>query len=71
MSEKMAEAREQSRDIMQTTVEEARKEAERLREEKLQQVEQEKETLLRDNTHVTDALIDDICRIVLETENKI
>ena len=69
MSEKMMQAREQSRDIVQTTVDEAKKEAERLREERLKQVDQDKEALLQDNPHITDALIDDICRIVLNTEN--
>ena len=69
MTEKMAEAREKSREIMQATVEEAKREAERLREERIKQVEQEKDALLSSHTDATDALVDNICRIVLNTEN--
>jgi len=69
MSEKMADAREKAREIMQATVEEAKKEAECLREEKLKQVDHEKESLLNSNTDVTGTLIDDICRIVLDTDD--
>jgi len=69
-SEKITQAREQSLEIMQTMVEEAKKEGERYREEKLKKVDQEKEALIQNNADATNALIDDICRIVLNTENQ-
>ena len=64
-SEKVAGAREKAREIMQTTIEEAKKEAEHIREEKLKQMNQKKEALLKSNPDVTDALVDNICRIVV------
>lgn len=65
-SEKISDARVKAREIMQTKIEEAKKEAERIQEEKLKQVDQKKETLFKSNDEVTDALVDDICQIVLK-----
>ena len=68
ISEKMSDAKQKAREIIQTTVEEAKKEAEHIREEKLKQANQEKDTLLNNNTDTMDNLVDNICNIILTTE---
>ena len=68
ISEKMGDAREKARGIVQTAVEDAKKRAELTRAEKLKQANQEKEDLLKSNANAIDALVDDICKIILNTE---
>ena len=70
ISEKMGNAREKAHEIMQATVEDAKKEAERLREERLEQMNREKSALLSSKTDASDALVDDICKIILTTEHQ-
>ena len=53
---------------MQTAAEEARKEAERIRDERLKQAEQQREALLNQSTDTIDALVENICGIILSTE---
>ena len=64
----MSNAKLQAREIIQTTVENAKKEAECIGEEKLKQADHEKDTLLNNNTDTMDNLIDNICNIILTTE---
>ena len=68
ISEKMSDAKQQAREIIQTTVENAKKEAEHISEEKLKQADQEKNTLLNNNSDTMDNLVDNICNIILSTE---
>ncbi|OHB76592.1 MAG: hypothetical protein A2Z25_05975 [Planctomycetes bacterium RBG_16_55_9] len=68
-SQKLGQAREQAREIMQASIDQARKEAECLREERIEQVTRQKDTLLTSHADVIDALVDDICKIVLNTGN--
>ncbi len=68
ISEKMSDAKQKAREIIQATVEDATKEAERIREEKLKQADQEKDTLLNNNTDTIGNLVDNICNIILTTE---
>lgn len=68
ISGKMSDAKQKALEIIQTTVEEAKKEAERIREEKLKQADHEKDTLLNNNTYTMDKLVGNICNIILTTE---
>ena len=70
ISEKTNDVKQKAREIIQTTVEEAKIEAEHLREEKLKQADQEKNTLFNNNTDTMDNLVDNICNIILSTEYK-
>jgi vacuolar-type H+-ATPase subunit H len=67
-SEKMSEAKRKALEVMQTIVEDARKEAERIKEEKLAKAEQQQRALLNDDTGKIDGLVDKICEIILKTE---
>ena len=68
ISEKMSDAKQESREIIQTTVENAKKEAEHIGEEKLKQADREKDTLLNNNTDTMNNLVDNTCNIILTTE---
>jgi len=68
ISEKMNEARRQSLEITQTAIEDARKEAERIKEERLAAAEQQQRALLNDDTGTIERLVNDICEIILKTE---
>ena len=70
ISEKMSGAKLQAREIIQTTVENAKKEAEHIGEEKLKQADHEKDTLLNNNTDTMNNLVDNICNIILTTEHE-
>lgn len=65
---KLSEAREQSREFVQTEVERAKQEAERLRSEKLAQADAACDTLLNSHAQIMDKLVDDICQVILSTE---
>jgi vacuolar-type H+-ATPase subunit H len=67
ISGKMGDAREKARGIIQTTIEDAKRQAELTRQEKLKQADREKDELLTSNTNAIDALVDDICKIILST----
>lgn len=69
ISVKMGDAREKARGIIQTAVEDAKKEAEFIRTESLKEADRQKESLLKNNESSIDALVDDICRIILTTES--
>lgn len=68
ISEKMSEARRKALEITQTAVENARKEAERIKEEKLAKAEQQQRALRNDDTGKIDRLVDKICEIILKIE---
>ena len=68
ISEKMSDAKQKARKIIQTTVENAKKEAEHIGEEKLKQADQEKDTLLDNNTDTIKNLVDSTCNIILTTD---
>jgi vacuolar-type H+-ATPase subunit H len=68
IAEKISEAKCQALEITQTTIEDARTEAERIKEEKLAEAERQQRGLLNDDTGKTDRLVDKICEIVLRTE---
>ena len=71
IAEKLSDAKERAREIMQTAVEEAQKEAKRIRAEKLKQTDQQQEAMLHDRADAIDDLVDRICRIVLATEHEV
>jgi vacuolar-type H+-ATPase subunit H len=71
MSEKTNEAKKQAREIVQTAVEDAKREGERIRAEKLEQVEAEKDALLSGRSpedDEIDGLIDEICNVITTTD---
>jgi len=65
VAERVNSANIQARELIQSTVEDAKTEAERYREEKLRDAEQGKGAFLSDNAGKIDGLIDDIAGIVL------
>ena len=67
VSERTAEAKERSREILQRAIEAAKKEGEALGDEKLKAAEREKEELLKGNAGMIDGLVGDICKIILTT----
>ena len=77
ISEKTNEAKKEAREIVQTAVEEAKIEAERIRAEKLERVDAEKDALLSgkspndDRKDVIDGLVDEICNVIRSTESRI
>ena len=70
ISDKTAKAREQGREILQTAIENAKKEAQRLAKEKIKQADAEKDALLSSNSDRINTLVEDICKIILTTDNK-
>ncbi len=67
VSLKITEAQERAREIIQTTVEEAKKEAERIREEKLKQADQTREILHNQHTDTINKLVEYICKMIVTT----
>jgi len=61
-------AREQGREIVQTAVEQAKREAEQIRREKLAQAEAACDTLLNSHSEIMDRLVDELCQVILSTE---
>ena len=59
ISEKMNEARRQSLEITQAFIEDARKEAERTKEERLAAAEQQQRALLNDDTGTIEHLVNE------------
>ena len=66
-TEKLNDAKQQALVIVQTTVENAKKEAERISEENLQKTKEEKDILLNEKSAEIDSLVDNICEIILTT----
>jgi vacuolar-type H+-ATPase subunit H len=69
ISEKTNEAKQKARELIQTVVEGAKKDAERIRLDKLRQADQEREALFNSKTDAIDSLVDNICNIILTTEH--
>ena len=68
ISEKTAKAKEKGREILQTAIEDAKKEAERMAEEKIKAANAEKDALLSSNSEKINTIVEDICKIILTTE---
>lgn len=72
ISEKTNEARQTAREIVQAAVEDAKKEAESIRLQKLELVDVEKNDLLSGGTDdkkaVIDGLVNEICNVITMTE---
>lgn len=66
--DKIAEAKLKAKEIVHAKVESARKEADRLRQEKLKQADGEKEAILK-NENVLNKLVEDICKIIISTDD--
>jgi len=67
---KMAETQDEARLIVQNVVEEARKEAERQRNERLAEADREKETLMTGQADAIDRLVERICETILASEDQ-
>ena len=70
VAEKMAKTQDEARLIVRNAVEEAKKEAERLRNERLAEADREKETLMTGQADVIDQLVERICETILSTEEQ-
>jgi F-type H+-transporting ATPase subunit b len=68
VSEKMAGARREAQEIVQTAAEQARVEAERIRAETLKRAERQGADLLGGRAGAVDDLVARICTVVLSTE---
>jgi vacuolar-type H+-ATPase subunit H len=69
-TEKLNDAKQQALAIVQTAVENAKKEAEHISEEKLKKAQEEKDILLNEKSAEIDSLVDNICQIILITEHE-
>lgn len=67
---KMAKTQDEARLIVLNAVEEARKEAERLRNRRLAEADLEKETLMTGQADAIDRLVERICETILTTEDQ-
>jgi len=70
ISQKASDAKHKSREMVQAAVEEAKKEAERITKEKLEQVGRRKDSLLDDRADAIDNLVGEICEMILTTTDK-
>ena len=70
IAEKTAEAQEEARLIIQQAVEQAKKEAEELRKEKLADADRQQEALMAGQADVIDQLVERICETILAAEQK-
>jgi len=68
MSEKINQAKEQTRQIYQASVEEAKKQGEQLADEKIRQADAEKENMIESNADKINRIADDICKMIVTTE---
>lgn len=66
---KVNDASRKARDIIQTSIEGAKRQTELIRKESLGQAQRDKEDLLKSNTNAIDTLVDEICKIILNTEH--
>ena len=68
VADMLSENREKAREIVRTAVVEAEKEAERIREERLRQADEQRDALLHDDTDAMGDLVSRICRIIVAGE---
>ena len=68
MSEKINQAKEETKQIYQTVIEDAKKQAEQIANEKIKQADMQKEDMIKSNTDKIDSLVSNICKIILTTE---
>lgn len=68
ISENMNVAKQRAREIVQTAVEDAKKDAERIRAEKLEQADRQKDVLFNESADVVGGLVDDICKVIMTAE---
>ena len=61
----LSEARAQAQTISRTTLEEAKKDAEKIKEARLKEADRAKEALLRENAGQVDTLVKVICDLVM------
>ena len=67
--EKIAAAKLKAKEIIRNSVENAQKEAELIRQEKLKQAENDKESILGNET-VLNNLVENICNIIINTDDE-
>lgn len=70
ISQKTNDAKQKAREMVQTAVEEAKKDAERITKEKLELVDRRKDALLEDRADDVEALVGEICEMILTTTDK-
>ena len=68
VSDKITKAKEQGREIVQSAIDNAKKEAQAMRNEKIRHAESQRAALVSDNSDKINGLVDDICKIILTTE---
>ena len=66
-TEKISEAKVQAQNIIEDAIKNAHQQADRTREEKLQEADSEQDSLLNEHSSAIENLTDDICRIILES----
>jgi len=69
-TDKLNDAKQQALIIVQTAVENAKKEAEHISEDKLKKAKEEKNILLNKKSTEIDTLVDNICEIILATNQE-
>jgi vacuolar-type H+-ATPase subunit H len=67
---KMAETQDMARLIVQEAIDEAKAEAERLRNGRLEAADREKDNLMTGQADVIDRLVEQICETILATEEE-
>jgi vacuolar-type H+-ATPase subunit H len=70
ISQKTGDAKQKAREMVQTAVEEAKKDAERITKEKLELVDSRKDTLLENRADEVENLVGEICEMILTTTDK-
>lgn len=68
ISESLGGAKDRARQIIQTTVEQAKKEAEQIRDERLRKAESACGELVGNSTRNLDGLVETLCQVVRTTE---
>ncbi len=68
MSEKINQAKEETKQIYQTVIEDAKKQAEQIANEKIKQADMQKEDMIKSNADKIDSLVSNIYKIILTTE---
>lgn len=69
ISRMLNESRSQAQILMQTSLEEAKMDAEQIKEDRLKQADQAKETLLNDNADKVSGLVKEICDLIMSTDS--
>ncbi|MBC8217922.1 MAG: hypothetical protein H8E73_05600 [Planctomycetes bacterium] len=68
ISQKTSDAKQKGREMVQTAVEEAKKEAERISKDKIELIDHQKDALLNNRAAEIDNLVGEICEMILTTE---